>query len=68
MKRIRVFDYLQQYQDIEDKILSGINTVLNSGNLILGEIVNLFFPIIAVGPIFIGVFGPIIYFRYHKRK
>jgi dTDP-3-amino-2,3,6-trideoxy-4-keto-D-glucose/dTDP-3-amino-3,4,6-trideoxy-alpha-D-glucose/dTDP-2,6-dideoxy-D-kanosamine transaminase len=42
MKRIRVFDYLQQYQDIEDKILSGINTVLNSGNLILGEQVKRF--------------------------
>ena len=42
MKRVRVFDYLRQYQDIEYKILSGINTVLNSGNLILGEEVKRF--------------------------
>ena len=42
MKRVTVFDYLRQYQDIEDKILSGINTVLNSGHLILGEQVKRF--------------------------
>ena len=42
MKRVRVFDYLRQYKDIEDKILSGINTVLNSGSLILGEQVKRF--------------------------
>ena len=42
MKRIRAFDYLRQYNDIEDKVLSGIKTVLNSGNLILGEQVKRF--------------------------
>jgi len=42
VKRVRVFDYLRQYKDIEDKILSGINTVLHSGSLILGEQVKRF--------------------------
>jgi len=42
MKRIRAFDYLRQYNDIEGKVLSGIKTVLNSGNLILGEQVKRF--------------------------
>jgi dTDP-3-amino-2,3,6-trideoxy-4-keto-D-glucose/dTDP-3-amino-3,4,6-trideoxy-alpha-D-glucose/dTDP-2,6-dideoxy-D-kanosamine transaminase len=42
MKRVRVFDYLREYQDIKDKILSEINTVLNSGSLILGEQVKSF--------------------------
>jgi dTDP-4-amino-4,6-dideoxygalactose transaminase len=42
VKKVRVFDYLRQYQDIEDKILSRITSVLKSGNLILGEQVKRF--------------------------
>jgi dTDP-3-amino-2,3,6-trideoxy-4-keto-D-glucose/dTDP-3-amino-3,4,6-trideoxy-alpha-D-glucose/dTDP-2,6-dideoxy-D-kanosamine transaminase len=42
MKKIQVFDYLRQYKDIEAKVLSAINIVLNSGALILGEQVKSF--------------------------
>lgn len=42
MKSVRMFDYLNQYQDIEQDILSAIVDVFRSGNLILGEQVESF--------------------------
>ena len=42
MKRIKMFDYLRQYENIKREILEAIERVLNSGQLILGPEVHQF--------------------------
>lgn len=42
MKRVPVFDYLEQYEGIKDEILGAIERVLESGRLILGTEVEAF--------------------------
>ena len=42
MKNIPVFDYSQQYKELEADILTAIQSVLKSGQLILGEQVQTF--------------------------
>jgi dTDP-3-amino-2,3,6-trideoxy-4-keto-D-glucose/dTDP-3-amino-3,4,6-trideoxy-alpha-D-glucose/dTDP-2,6-dideoxy-D-kanosamine transaminase len=42
MNEIRVFDYLEQYNNLRSQIITAVNEVFNSGQLILGEQTNKF--------------------------
>jgi len=42
MNRIRVFDYLAQYHELQDEVLAAVRRVLDSGSLILGPEVAAF--------------------------